>query len=321
MMTTKLQNYIQMAGQTVAQVTQNTENWTGFLTTASRLYRYPFPDQLMIHAQRPKATACAEYDLWNRRMSRYIRRGSKGIGLVGISRSGYPKLRYVFDIADTGKRNESANLFQWQYKEEYCDIVTKALGERFSISGEKGLVYQIGMLSVGLANGYWKKHGMDIMRECEGSRLEGLGEQEASLKFRLAAAASISYVLLSRCGFDPWQYLKRKDFQDIPDFNTQRIIKILGAAVSHSSEKVLRTVAVAIYNCECQKQAVQDISQTKSNVRNRQPSKDSVKKPEPVPAETVQKDDRKQPEATSAETVQRDDINEPELVPTETDNM
>ena len=306
MMTTKLQNYIQMAGQTAAQVTQNTENWTGFLTTASRLYRYPFPDQLMIHAQRPKATACAEYDLWNRRMSRYVRRGSKGIGLVGISRSGYPKLRYVFDIADTGKRNEASNLFQWQYKEEYHSAVTKALEERFGISGEKGLVYQIGLLSVGLANGYWKKHGMDIMHECEGSRLEGLEEQDASLKFRLAAAASISYALLTRCGFDPWQYLKSKDFQYIPDFNTQRIIKILGAAVSHSSEKVLRTVAVAIYNYECQKQAAQDISQPaqpKGNDRNRQPSKDSVKKPEPVPAKTLQKDDRKEPETASVEAM------------------
>ena len=321
MMTTKLQNYIQMAGQTAVQVTQNTENWTGFLTTASRLYRYPFPDQLMIHAQRPKATACAEYDLWNRRMSRYICRGSKGIGLVGISRSGYPKLRYVFDIADTGKRNEASNLFQWQYKEEYCGIVTKALEERFGLSGEKGLVYQIGLLSVGLANGCWKKHSMDIMRECEGSRLEGLGEQEASLKFRLATAASISYALLSRCGFDPWQYLKSEDLQDIPDFNTQRIIRILGAAVSHSSEKVVRTIAVAIYNHECQKQAVQDISQPaqpKGNDRDRQPSKDSVKKPEPVPVETLQKDDINELELVLTETVQEDDTEESKPATVET---
>ncbi|MCI8373744.1 MAG: DEAD/DEAH box helicase family protein [Lachnospiraceae bacterium] len=287
-MTTKLQNYIQLAGQTAAHVTQNTKSWTGFLTTASRLYRYPFPDQLMIHAQRPKATACAEYDLWNRRMSRYVHRGSKGIGLVGISRSGYPKLRYVFDIADTGKRNEASNLFQWQYKEEYCGIVTKALEERFSISSEKGLVYQIGLLSVGLSNGYWKKHGMDIMRECEGSRLEGLGEQEASLKFRLTAAASISYVLLFRCGFDPWQYLKSKDLQDIPDFNTQKAIRVLGAAVSQSSEKVLRTIAVAIYSYEYQKQEAKNIPKAvQPQDRDSQPSEDSVQKPEQEPEEAI----------------------------------
>lgn len=196
MMTVKLQNYIQLAGQTAAQVTKNPDNWTGFLTTASRLYRYPFPDQLMIHAQRPKATACAGYDLWNKRMGRYVRRGSKGIGLVGISRGGYPKLRYVFDVVDTGKKNESASLFQWQYKEEYRGIVTKALEERFSISGEKGLVYQLEMVAVKLANDFWKNFHKDIMYECEGSFLEGLDEQQVSVRFRLAAAASISYVFL-----------------------------------------------------------------------------------------------------------------------------
>lgn len=138
-MNTKLQNYIQLAGKAAAEVTQNTRNWTGFLTTASRLYRYSFPDQLMIHAQRPKATACAEFNLWSGRMNRHIRRGSKGIGLVGINRNGYPKVRYVFDIADTQRRKSSADLFQWQYKEEYRSIITKALEEQFTVSGEKGL--------------------------------------------------------------------------------------------------------------------------------------------------------------------------------------
>lgn len=126
-MNTKLKNYIQMAGRTAEQVTKNLGNWTGFLNTASHLYRYPFPDQLMIHAQRPKAIACAEFDVWSRRMNRHIRRGSRGIGLVNVSGSGYPKIRYVFDIRDTELRRNSADLFQWQYKEEYYDAVTKAL--------------------------------------------------------------------------------------------------------------------------------------------------------------------------------------------------
>ena len=201
-MTTKLQNYIYLAGETAAQVTENAKNWTSFLDTASRLYRYPFPDQLMIHAQRPRATACAEYDLWNRRMSRYVRRGSKGIGLITVNR-GYPKLRYVFDISDTGKRSESGSLFQWRYKEEYHGILTKALEEKFGVSGEKGLASQIGLLSVKLAGSFWKDHHEAIMRECLGSSLEGLKKQDASVKFRLAAAASISYAVLSRCGFKP----------------------------------------------------------------------------------------------------------------------
>ena len=141
-MTTKLQNYIQLAGQTAAQVTKNPQNWVGFLNTVSNVYRYTLPDQLMIHSQRPKATACAEFDLWTRRMNRHIRRGSKGIGLIAINRNGYPKIRYVFDIGDTELKRNSASLFQWRYKQEYRGIVTKALEEQFGVSGEKGLVYR-----------------------------------------------------------------------------------------------------------------------------------------------------------------------------------
>ncbi len=271
-MNTKLQNYIQLAGNAASQVTKNAENWADFLNTASRLYRYSFPDQLMIHAQRPKASACAEFDLWSRRMNRHIRRGSKGIGLVGINQNGYPKIRYVFDIADTQLRKNSANLFQWQYKKDYEAVVIKALEERFGISGEKGLVYQLEMIAVGLVNGYWKNYHKDIMYECEGSFLEELDEQTVSVKFRLAAVASISYLLLARCGFNPWHFLKDKDFKDIPDFNTQRIIRVLGAAVSESSERVLRAIAVTIYNHEHQKQA----AQTKENANGTQPKKPSI---------------------------------------------
>lgn len=321
-MTTKLQNYIQLAGQTAAQVTKTPKNWVYFLNTASRLYRYPFPDQLMIHAQRPKATACAGYDLWNKRMSRYVRRGSKGIGLVGINRSGYPKLRYVFDIADTGKKDESSSLFQWQYKEEYRGIVIKALEEQFGISGEKGLLYQLEMIAVKLANGYWKNYHKEIMYECGGSLLEGLEESAVSVKFRLAAAASISYVLLARCGYDPWKYLKSKDFRDIPDFNTQKIIKILGAAVSESSEQVLRTIAVTIYHHEYQKQTATDKSRSVQPYRegsDSQPTKapeqeDDTKESEPANIESIQEDDTKAPELANAEAIQEDNTKELEPV-------
>ena len=279
-MTTKVQNYIQLAGQTAAQVTKNPRNWAGFLNTASRLYRYSFPDQLMIHAQRPKATACAEFDLWSGRMDRHIRRGSKGIGLVGINHSGYPTLRYVFDIADTEKRRSSGSLFQWQYKEEYRSIIINALEEQFDVSGEKGLVYQLGLLAVKLANDYWKNYHKDILYECEGSFLDELEETAVSMKFRMAAAASISYVLLARCGLKPEKYLTSKDFQDIPDFNTQKIIKILGTAVSQSSELVLRTIAVAIYSYEYLKQTAKDTPQPvqpKDNDAHRQPKKRTIR--------------------------------------------
>ena len=160
-MASKLQDYIQMAGQTAAQVTKNYENWTGFLTTASRLYKYPFPEQLMIYAQRPNATACAEYDIWSQRMRRYVRRGSKGIALVNV-RNGRPSLRYVFDVADTGRKKDSCNLYLWQYKEEYHDIITKALEERFGVPGTNGLVGQLERIAARLAKDYWDNHHKDI---------------------------------------------------------------------------------------------------------------------------------------------------------------
>ncbi len=275
-MNTKLKGYVQLAGQTAAQVTKNLRNWTAFLNTASRLYRYSFPDQLMIHAQRPKATACAGFDIWSGRLHWHIRRGSKGIGLVSVDRSGYPKLRYVFDIADTEKRENSIGFFQWQYKEEYYGAVTSALEEQFGISGYRGLAELLGLASVKLANLYWVKHHSDIMRECKGSRLEGLEESEISVKFRMASAASIAYILYSRCGMDLRRGLKADHFKDVPDFDTQMMIKILGDVVSQSSEQVLRAVAVAIYGHERKKKLALDalgLPQPDSNASDAQPSK------------------------------------------------
>ena len=250
-MNTKLRNYIQLAGQTAARVTKNPGNWTGFLDTASRIYRYPFPDQLLIHAQRPKVTACAPYDIWNRRMRRYIRRGSKGIGLIRV-KNGYPRLRYVFDLADTGKKEGSCTPWLWEYKEEYQDTVIRALEDRFGISGEYGLADQLQRVAGQLAEDFWQDHHRDIVYECEGSRLEELDEHSIGSKFQIVMTVSVSYVLLTRCGLDLKQGFTAEDFQDIPDFDTQRIVKILGAAVSQASEQVLRTIAVAIYGYEHQ---------------------------------------------------------------------
>ncbi len=313
-MATKLQNYIQLAGQTAAQITKNPQNWVGFLNTVSNVYRYTFPDQLMIHSQRPKATACAEFDLWTRRMNRHIRRGSKGIGLIAINRNGYPKIRYVFDIGDTELKRNSASLFQWRYKQEYRGIVTKALEEQFGVSGEKGLVYQLEMVAVNMANGYWENFHKDIMYECEGSFLEELEEPEVSVEFRLTAAASISYVLLARCGFQPEKYLKSKDFQYIPDFNTQRIIKVLGAAVSEYSEQILRTIAVTIHNYEHQI-LVQKPDETKADVVQEDAAKESAI------VENTQEDATKELESTTTEAVQEDAAKEPDIVEvTDTEN-
>ena len=117
-MPTKAEQYAQMADQVARQLTGSWQEWAGFLTTAARLYKYPFHEQLMIYAQRPDATACAEYDLWNNRMGRYVRRGSKGIALVDDS-GDRPRLRYVFDISDTGTREHSRTPWLWTMNEEH----------------------------------------------------------------------------------------------------------------------------------------------------------------------------------------------------------
>ena len=153
-----------------------------------------------------------------------------------------------------------------------------------------------------------------IMYECEGSFLEGLEEPEVSVEFRLTAAASISYVLLARCGFQPEKYLKSKDFQYIPDFNTQRIIKVLGAAVSEYSEQILRTIAVTIYNYERQI-LVQKPDETKADVVQEDVTKESAI------VENTQEDATEEPESANTEAIQEDAAKEPDIVEvTDTEN-
>ena len=134
-MPSKLQTYMQMADEAQRQITGSYRGWTGFLTTAARLYKYPYAEQVMIHAQRPDATACAEYDFWNEKMGRYVRRGSKGIALIDSSGE-RPRLRYVFDISDTGLRKNSRHPFLWELRPEHEAAVAQALTERFGAPPE-----------------------------------------------------------------------------------------------------------------------------------------------------------------------------------------
>ena len=135
-MPTKAELYAQMADKVATQLTGSWQEWAGFLTTASRLYKYPFHEQLMIYAQRPDATACAEYDLWNEKMGRYVRRGSKGIALVDDS-GDRPRLRYVFDISDTGTREHSRTPWLWQLEESHLDSVQAMLERTYDVSGDE----------------------------------------------------------------------------------------------------------------------------------------------------------------------------------------
>lgn len=278
-MTTKLEKYIQMAGNTAAEVTKNAKNWTGFLATAANLYRYSFPDQLLIHAQRSNVKACADFDVWTKRMKYYVRGGSKGIALVNM-KNGHPSLRYVFDIKDTGRKKDSQNLYLWKYKEEYQDMLTKALTDCFGIACSDGLVVQLCHIATHLAKDYWKNYHQDIICEIEGSMLEGLDEQSLRSRFCKAAAFSITYILLLRCGFNPNNYLSPDVFQGISDFNTQRITKMLGHVVSEASGNVLHQLAIFIFDYERQKQAAAPhINKPVQQDSNKSSKEENKKKP------------------------------------------
>ncbi len=248
-MPSKLQFYTQMADRTARQVTGSFGEWTAFLETMGRLYKYPFHEQLMIFAQKPNATACADYDLWNKQMGRYVRRGSKGIALLDTTGDN-PRLRYVFDVSDTGGRENSRRLNLWEYKNEYNDAVTAALENRFGVSGEKGLADQLERIASKLVTEYWNDNRSDILGILENSFLEEYDDYNVEVAFRNAAAVSTTYALMSRCGLNPGDYFEHEDFLSVFDFNTRDTIAVLGSAISNSSEQILRQIAVAVKNQE-----------------------------------------------------------------------
>lgn len=250
-MPTKAQLYAQMADSVASRLTGSWQNWAAFLTTAARLYKYPYHEQLMIYAQRPEATACAEYDLWNDTMGRYIRRGSKGIALVDDS-GDTPRLRYVFDISDTGTRPHSRTPFLWSMEPEHIMPVQAMLERRYGIGGD-GLPQQLADVAGKLADEFWEDNGADILRIVDDSFLEEYDELNVAVQFKSAATVSITYALMSRCGLEPEQYFDHEDFMAIFDFNTPATVGALGTAVSQSCKEVLRQIGITIQNVEREK--------------------------------------------------------------------
>ena len=247
-MPTKAEQYAKMADQVARQLTGSWQEWTAFLITASRLYKYPFHEQMMIYAQRPDATACAEYDLWNNRMGRYVRRGSKGIALVDDS-GDRPRLRYVFDISDTGTREHSRIPWLWTMNEEHTAPVMAMLERNYDVSGGD-LAQQLADVAAKLAEEYWADHRRDILPIVDGSFLEEYDEYNIEVQFKSTAAVSITYALMSRCGLEPEQYFSHEDFMAIFDFNTPATVGALGTAVSQINQQVLRQIGVTIQNYE-----------------------------------------------------------------------
>ena len=277
-MPSKVQLYAQMADRTAEQITGSYQKWTAFLTTAARLYKYPYNEQLMIFAQRPEATACAEYDLWNKQMRRYVRRGSKGIALVDTS-SDQPKLRYVFDVSDTSGGENSRRPYLWEYRQEHREVVSAALEQRFDVSGENGLADQMERVAAQLVDEYWHDNRRDIVGIVDGSFLEDYDEFNIGAAFRNAAVVSTTYALLSRCGMQPGDYFEHEDFLNVFDFNTPQTVAALGTAISQSSELVLRQIEVTIKNYEREKIAERSESHERTDLHPQRGLSDS--RPEP----------------------------------------
>lgn len=322
-MTPKTAYYAAMAEDAARQVTGSRERWTSFLTTAGRLYKYPYHEQLMIHAQRPDATACAEYDLWNEKMNRYVKRGSKGIALLD-TRGDRPRLRYVFDVSDTGTRRNSRPVTLWKVQDEHIQPIQDALEKAYGVPVVgHSLETQIDEVARQLATEYWNDNARQISDIVANSYLEGYDEYNIGASFRNAATISIAYTLYSRCVDNPDDYFEHEDFLDIFDFNTRQTANALGTAVSEMSSQVFREIEVTIRNYERSKQA--ERSQN-NDERNDLQTERGLLHPEPgtdrdrsEAAGQVWQDAESVPGAEQQDSVQRPDPDREVVPPSEGD--
>ena len=309
-MPNKLQAYAEQAERTARQITGSHLAWTAFLTTAARLYKYPYNEQLMIYMQRPEATACAEYDFWNEKMGRYVRRGSTGIALIDAS--GYkPRLKYVFDVSDTGGKENARRVNLWELKDAHTDSVSAMLERNYSVSGKNGLAEQFESVASQLAAEYWRDHSRDILGIVADSYLEEYDDYNIEVAFKNAAVVSITYSLMSRCGMQPEEHFEHEDFFSIFDFNTPRTVAALGTAVSEINEQVLRQIEVTIRNYE------REHSAERTAEHGEQPDlHDERRLPDPRPEDRgagaaprqVRTDAPEVPEGASAHPLEPDDL-------------
>ena len=308
-MPSKTEEYLVLAQRTANGLTRYWESWTDYLTTASRLYKYPFADQLMIYAQRPDATACADFDIWNNRMNRYVRRGAKGIALLDES-SGFPRLHYVFDVSDTGVRRNSRDPEVWQLGPDLVQPVSEMLSKTYGISGER-VSQQLADVAGKLVADYWDNNGGDIRAIVDGSLLMDYDEAGVEMQFKSAAAISVTYTLLERCGIEPAGWFDKDDFQAIYNFSTPDSVYALGAAVSDMSREVLRnierTVKTTIRRRNAERSQYEYEQQERDLLdRRRLPAPEPNPEPAPEAAGQVRQAAPDVPDAVSPGTVQFD---------------
>ncbi len=248
-MTDKALAYALLAEDKAKEIATSQKAWTSYLATASRVYKYTYHDQLLIHAQRPEATACAPYDVWNNRMNRYIRRGSKGIALLDISNN-KTNIHYVFDISDTGERPNSKQVIPWEITAANESAVHLMLAKEYGVPLDIPLPDQLEIISAMLTRDYWNEYQKEILSKFDGALIESYDDSEIGAAFRRAAAVSTAYTLMLRCGEPADCYFQPEDFADVFAFNTPMTIAAIGSAVSVSCGQVLRQIEKTIKEAE-----------------------------------------------------------------------
>ena len=278
------------------------------LQTAARLYKYSYPDQLLIHAQRPDAVACASYNVWNNTMHRYVRRGSKGIALIDSSGDNV-KLHYVFDLSDTGTGRNSRQPFLWQLHEEHEHAVTEAIKERFDVGDAVNFRAFLEETASILVDDYWFAHKSEVLDIIEGSALAGYNEDDLSYFFQQAAVVSTSYLLLTRCGMTPGEGYEKFDFTTVFDFNTPDTVAALGTAVSLISESVLREIETTIRKYERERNAERSQNNERTDLhheRGLSPAQPDLASAAHDASEQVRQDAQSLPEGAQAGAVEHD---------------
>ena len=231
-------------------VAANPQEWMRFLNTASRLYRYTFPEQLLIYAQRPGATAVASMEIWNQKMYRWIKKGSKGIALIDNTSGPKTKLRYVFDVQDTYKvKNLGRDPQLWNLNPEGEQLVADYLQERLALEATEGGLAEVLHQAAEESVQAWLPDAFDeLQMDVAGTFLEDLDEQNQKVEFRELMTNSVWYVLLNRCGLDVQEYLDAEDFRHITDFNQLKVMGHLGSSVNEISRPVLMQIGRYVLN-------------------------------------------------------------------------
>jgi len=236
----------ELAARTAHAVTQDVESWKQYLTTASRLYKYRFDEQLLIYAQRPDATACAEMELWNNTMRRWVKARSTGIALITKDARGKPKLRYVYDVADTRPVRGAKIPYLWEMTAEKSGAVAEALERQYGPTEESDIGWTLMEQAKRAVSEVYRDHLEDLRYDVRDSFLEELDDLNLEVRYKNLLTASVQYTLLTRCGLDPSEYLEDEDLAGIVEFSTPAVLHHLGSAASKVSLDLLEEIGRAV---------------------------------------------------------------------------